>query len=158
MTRRIRQVGVGTLAIALGTGAALYAATQNTAGGPGLFMGHRPPFARLLRPGDAARPLRMRASRLGLTDEQKAQMKAVAQAHRDQWRALAERAVTARQALRQAVTADAIDEAAIRLRSADVAAAEADIAIARAHARAEMFKVLTPEQQEKAKALRYRNR
>jgi protein CpxP len=96
------------------------------------------------------------ASRLDLTDAQKQQLKALAQSHREEWKALADRARTARQALHQAVTAETLDDAAIRQRSAELAAVQADIAVARAHARAQMFQVLTPEQQAKAKTLRSR--
>jgi Spy/CpxP family protein refolding chaperone len=162
MTQPLRKIGLGAGAVilALAAGAAVYASTRNTAGEHGLFMGRRLPFTRFagtegpFRPFGASGMSRMMASRLGLTDAQKDQIKAAAQSHSDEWKALAQRAVTARQALHQAIAADTIDEAAIRQRSAEVAAVEADIAVARARSRAEMFKVLTPEQQEKAKALR----
>lgn len=95
----------------------------------------------------------MMASRLGLTDAQRDQVEAIAQSHRDEWKALGDRALTARQALNAAIAADTIDEAAIRQRSADLAAVEADIAVARAHARAEIFQVLTPDQQAQANSL-----
>ena len=97
--------------------------------------------------------LRMIAQQLGLTDPQKAQIKSVIQSHRDEWKALADRALTARKSLNEAVSAEAIDENVIRQRSADVAAARADIAVAHAHARAEILQVLTPEQQAQVKSL-----
>ena len=46
----------------------------------------------------------------------------------------------------QAVTADTIDEALIRQKSAEVAAVDADMAVARARAHAEVFQILTAEQ------------
>jgi Spy/CpxP family protein refolding chaperone len=168
MTRRFQLItlGAGAMVLALGAlGVAVLASTHhNTAVGLRSFMGRRPLFARSdgpeggFRASSPAGPLgmmRMGGSRLGLSDAQKGQIKGIAQSHRDEWRALAERAVSARQALHSAIAADTIDETAIRQRSAEVAAVEADIAVARAHVRAEMFKLLTPEQQEKAKARRH---
>jgi len=166
MTRRFQQITLGAAAGlvmafwafgALSTVAAVSASTQNTAAGPGSFIGQGAP-GRFGGPGGGFRGpggplgmLRMAASRLGLSAAQKEQIKGIAQSHRDEWRALAARAISARQGLHAAIAADTIDEAAIRQRSAEVAAVEADIAVARAHARAEMFKLLTPEQQEKAR-------
>ena len=50
-----------------------------------------------------------------------------------------------------AVMADPIDEALIRQKSAELAAVDADFAVARARARAEVFQILTAEQREKVK-------
>ncbi len=159
MTKTLKQVGLslGAGVMALGVAAAvLHASTQNTAGGAGPFMGRHAPFARLAGLAGPLGRMRLVAARLGLTDAQKQQMKAVAESHRDEWKALADRAVAAHKALNDAVTADATDEAAIRQRSAEAAAVQADIAVARAHARAEMFQVLTPDQQAQAKTMRKR--
>ena len=49
------------------------------------------------------------------------------------------------------MTADTIDEALIRQKSADVAVVEADLAVARARAHAEVLQVLTAEQRAKVK-------
>ena len=81
---------------------------------------------------------RCSGAQLGLTDAQRDQIKAIADAHKDEWKALADRARTAHEALDEAITADTVDEAAIRQKSAEVAAVEADIAVARAHAHAEV--------------------
>ena len=53
----------------------------------------------------------------------------------------------------RSVTADTFDEAAIRQASADVAAVDADGAVLRAKVHAEVWALLTPEQQQKAQAL-----
>jgi protein CpxP len=153
MTDRFRRItlGAGAAVIAVGMAAGLYASTQNTLGEPGSFIGRRPPFARM---GGPLGPMRMLASKLGITDDQKQQIKTVMQSHRDEWKALADRAATAHKALHDAVTAETIDENAIRQHSAEVAAVQADMAVARAHAHAEIFKLLTPEQQNKARELR----
>ena len=82
--------------------------------------------------GGGLGPLRMIAARLGLTDAQKSQIKTIMQSHGEEWKDLAARAATARKALHDAVTADAIDDNAIRQASAGVAAVEADAAVARA--------------------------
>ena len=142
-TKLARQTALGTAAILISGGLATgaYAATQqNTAQGGAPFSraGHRM--------GRPFMMLRRMADKLGLTDAQKAQMKTIAQSHKDEWKALAERARTARQALRAAETADTIDDAAIRQRTADLSAVQADVAVARAHARAEFMQVLTPDQ------------
>lgn len=144
-------LALGVVTLALGLAGVVYA--QNTAGGGPPFIRHGPPFGRMDGPGGPLGSIRMMASRLGLTDAQKAQIKGLAESHRNDAKALADRAIAAREALHAAVSADTIDEAAIRQRSADLAAVQADIAVAGAHARAEVFKVLTPEQRAKAKEM-----
>jgi protein CpxP len=90
---------------------------------------------------------------IGLTDTQRDQIKAIAQAHKDEWKALGDRARTAHEALNDAITADTIDDGAIRQKSAEVAAIDADMAVARAHAHAEVFQILTPEQKTQVKKM-----
>jgi Spy/CpxP family protein refolding chaperone len=68
-------------------------------------------------------------------------------------KALGDRAMTAHEALETAVTSATFDEATIRSRTSDVAAVEADIAVARARIRAEALQVLTPEQQAQLKQM-----
>ena len=48
MTEQFRRItlGVGAAVLAVGTAAALYASSQDTADGPRSFMGRRGPFAR----------------------------------------------------------------------------------------------------------------
>ena len=74
-----------------------------------------------------------------LTDAQKDQVKAIADSHNDEWKALADRGRAAHVALDEAITADTVDEALIRQKSAEVAAVDADMAVARAHAHAEVL-------------------
>jgi len=88
---------------------------------------------------------------IGLTDTQRDQIKAVADSHKDEWKALGDRARTAHEALNDAVTADTIDDGLIRQRSAEVAAVEADMAVARAHAHAEVLQILTADQRAQVK-------
>ncbi len=61
---------------------------------------------------------------------------------------------TAQRALQDAVDQTPVNESLVRQRAADVAAVQADGAVLRARVHAEVFQVLTPEQQQKAKDLR----
>ena len=149
MTTNRLALGVATGVLVLGVGAGVYATAQNTNQNPR-------PFSRGGRMGGPGGPmgmLPMLARELNITDAQKAQIKTIADSHRDEWKALGDRARTAHQALQQAVTADTVDEGLIRQRSAEVAAVEADMAVARARAHAEVFQLLTPEQKTQAKTL-----
>ena len=112
--------------------------------GPGRFRG----------PGGPMGMLPMLGPDLGLTDAQRDQVKAIAESHKADWGTLAERARTAHLALNQAVTTAPIDEALIRQKSSEVAAVDADMAVARARAYGEVFQLLTPEQKEKVKSRR----
>ncbi len=103
-------------------------------GGPGM-----PGFGRGLR-------------QLDLSAEQREQVKAIREAHRDEFRALAERGTPVRRALADAIESG--DEAAIRKHSAELAAVQTDRALLAARVHEEIAKILTPEQQQKAKELR----
>ena len=87
---------------------------------------------------------------LDLTDAQRAQVRNAMESHKAEFEAQATSMMAARQALHEAVTAEAFDEATIRQKSADVAALEADGAVLRARVHAEVWAQLTPEQQQKA--------
>jgi Spy/CpxP family protein refolding chaperone len=97
--------------------------------------------------------LPMLGRQIGLTDAQKDQIKAIAGSHQDEWKALADRGRMAHDAVDDAVTAEAIDEALIRQKSTDAAAVDADMAVARAHAHAEVLQVLTVDQKTKVRAM-----
>jgi protein CpxP len=88
---------------------------------------------------------------LDLTDAQKDQVKGIMDSHRDELKGFGDRAMTARQALQSAVVADALNEGLIRARAAELATVESDLAVAHARIHAEVFRILTPEQQVKAK-------
>ncbi len=72
-------------------------------------------------------------------------------AHQSDLSSLASRERTARQALNDAIDGDVVDEGTIRARSADVAAAEADMAVMHARIRSEILQILTPDQQAQLK-------
>ncbi len=88
---------------------------------------------------------------LNLTDDQKQQIKTIFSNHKDDFKAIADRARPARQALQDAIASG--DEAAIRQHSSELAAVQTDRALLASKVHAEVFKVLTPEQQQKAQTL-----
>jgi Spy/CpxP family protein refolding chaperone len=141
-------LGVGAALIALGLAAGAMAANQNTSGGQPPFRGGR------MGPGAVGRgpgigPLGMLGlQRLGLTDAQQEQVKAIVASRAEEFRALGERAQEARRALQEAIATDPVNDVTIRQRSAEVASVEADLAVASAHARAEVIKILTAEQRQ----------
>ncbi len=139
-------LGIGAIAVAVGLVAGVYVSAQN-ADGP------RRPFAE--RRGGPGGPMGalgpMLAGHLNLTDAQKDQLKGIMDSHRDESKGLGDRAMKARQALRAAVTADTVDEGLIRTRAAELATIESDLAVSQAWIHAEVFRILTPEQQAQAR-------
>jgi Spy/CpxP family protein refolding chaperone len=105
-----------------------------------------------MRPGGPMARLGFGLGQLNLTPEQKQQVKSIFQGHQADFRSLAERARPARRALSDAIASG--DESAIRQRSTEVGSVQTDRAVLMARVRNEIFKVLTPEQQQKAQALR----
>ena len=91
---------------------------------------------------------------LDLTDAQREQVRSIMESHRDAFQQVGEKMRTAREGMGALIDADTLDEDAIRSKSREVAAAEADSAILNAKARAEVFGILTAEQQEKARAMK----
>ena len=148
----LRRAALGVAAALLSVGVYAASQDQNTNQTAPSFRGRG-------GPGGAGGPmgmLGMFGRELQLTDAQRDQLNNIRQAHGDEWKALADRARTAHQALQAAVTADQVNESVIREKSAEVAAIEADTAVARAHARAEMLQILTADQKAKLKDLEAR--
>lgn len=102
-------------------------------------------------PGGFGQGLMVR--QLNLTDAQKDQFKTITQQHRDQNKATMERLRTAMEAARKAVQTMPVNEALIRSTTQDLADAQAEAAIQRAHLQSELFALLTPDQQAQAKKL-----
>lgn len=123
---------------------------QRGPGGPGVGPGPRGFGGPMGLLGDLGRGLRA----LELTDAQREQMRGVAESHAAEFRDIGNRLREAHQALEALMTADTVDEAAIRARSGDVAAVQADAVVLRARVRQEVFSLLTAEQQAKAKEMR----
>jgi protein CpxP len=152
VTRIALTLGAGL--IALGAGAYVHAQDQNTNPQPPPFRGRgMGPAGPGRGPGGPMGMLPMLGPRIGLTDAQKDQIKAIADTHKDDWKALADRSRAAHMAVDAAISADTIDEATIRQKSAEAAAVEADIAVARAHARAEVWQILTADQKTQLKTM-----
>jgi protein CpxP len=91
---------------------------------------------------------------LGLSDDQRQEVRRIMELHKAERQAIFQRLREARRAQSDAIVAVPVDEAAVRARSAELAKVETDAAVLRARVHAEVYNVLTPEQQERAKALR----
>jgi len=87
-----------------------------------------------------------RLAQLGVTDAQKAQVKAILRGYQPTVGPLVKEVVTERRALRDVVRAQTVDEIAIRAQAAKVASLEADLAVQRAHVAHDIRAVLRPEQ------------
>jgi Spy/CpxP family protein refolding chaperone len=144
-------VVAAALALALAAGTGVLAQNQNTNPDQRPFSGQRMGRGGPMGFGGPMGMFGLLGADLDLTDAQKQQIKSIAESHKEEWQAFADRARTARQALDAAVRADTVDEALIRAKHAEVAAIEADMAVAAARARAEIWPILTPEQQAKAR-------
>ena len=103
-------------------------------------------------PGGPLAALGFNLRQLGLTDQQRTQVRTIVTGHSADLKAIADRAVPARRALADAIASG--DEGAIRQRSQDLGAIQTDRALLAARVRAEVFEVLTPEQRQKAQLLR----
>jgi Spy/CpxP family protein refolding chaperone len=162
-TRAGLSLGLGTaLLAALVASAASGAFAQNTGNGSGLFMQERngpPQGGRFGGPGGSGGPgaalgaLGPMMRRLNLNDAQQEQIRGILDSHRDEIRAMSERNRPAHEALHQAVTADNFDEGTIRARSAEVAAADVEMAVLQARIYSEAVRVLTPDQRTQLKTL-----
>ena len=154
MKRMALTLGAGLLVLGIGAGAYVHAQDQPGnpppsrgrgmgPGGPGRFGG----------PGGPMGMLPMLGPQLGLSESQRDQIKAIADTHKDEWKTLFDRGRAAHMALDDVIAADTINEAAIRQKSAEAAAVDADIAVARAHAHAEVWQILTADQKTQVKTM-----
>ena len=112
-------------------------------------QGERPRMHRGMRGAFPGLPLRA----LELTDAQREQVRGIMTARQAEFRALRERLRTARQAEQAAVTRVPVDENEVRARVSELSAVQADLAVLRARVHEQVFQVLTPEQQQKARTL-----
>ena len=172
MTTRTRiALGIGTAAVALvvsGVGYQNISAQgpvfgspeahfqQGVGAGPG--QGGAPGGPRGRRGGPGMGPggpglLGPALRRLELTEDQRSRVRQITESHRDEQRAIADRARKAHEALREVTESPTFDESAVRARAADVASVEADMAVARARLYNEVYQILTPEQQATLKTL-----
>lgn len=130
--------GVTALALAVVVGGVSLMAQGGPGGGFGRHGGHGfGPMAGL--------------SQLGLSADQQQQVQAAMAGHRDEFKALFARVRTARQAQQAAIEQVPVNEAQVRAAAAQLGAVEADMAVLRARAHEQVFSLLTPDQQTKAK-------
>ena len=162
MTRIGTAVGAAILTVGLGAAALSIAGDQQNSqppaadgrrGGPGFGgpgRGRGGPFG----PGGPMGPLGgLPLRELNLTDAQREQVRQIVDSRQQETRAIGERAMAAREALHAATTSPSFDEALIRAKAAELAAIDADMAVSRARVFADVFQILTPEQQATAKEL-----
>src|SRR3954466_6086035 len=154
-------VGAGLVAVGLSAGAYVHAQDQNTNGQPHPLRGRGGPGGPggpggFGGPGGPMGMLPMLGPHLGLTDAQRDQIKGIADAHKDDSEAPADRARTARMALDAAITADTLNEAPLPQKAGDAAAVEADRRVGRAHAYAEVLPILTADQKAQLKTMQDR--
>ncbi len=135
--------GLGVVAV---LAAPLTAQDLGTSGGP-QERGMRRHGA--MRMGIEGLPLRG----LDLTDAQREQVRGIMTARQADFKAIRDRLKAAHEARHQAVTRVPVDENEIRARVSEASAVEADFAILRARIHEQVYQVLTPEQQAKAKSL-----
>ena len=157
MTTRFKiSLAAALAAVTIATAASSAKATEPTQDQPQRLQrpgfGGPPPGGPGMRRGPMGLGPELRE--LDLTDDQKAQLKSIAESHRDEFRAAGEKARTAHDGMRELVEADSINESAIRAKSVEIAAAEAEVMILNAKVRQESMQVLTSEQQQKLKELR----
>jgi Spy/CpxP family protein refolding chaperone len=88
------------------------------------------------------------ADRIDLSASQRDQVKGVLRTHKDAIVAQLQAARTARQDLRQAISASPFDEAAIRGKAAQIGQVEGDGAVLRAQIRSEILPILNDEQKQ----------
>jgi protein CpxP len=93
-------------------------------------------------------------AQLELSDAQREQVRAAMERHREDMRAIGERLGAAHTAQRDAVQAVPVNEALIRSTSQALATAQTDMALLQARIHNDVWNLLTPDQQVKAKELK----
>jgi Spy/CpxP family protein refolding chaperone len=145
---RVRKIVVTAVIVSVMSGGAVALFAQGGPGrGPG---GGAAPFGPGARRGfDAGFAL----GQLNLSDAQKQQVRDIMLRHRQQMQPTMQRLQEAMQAERAAINQVPVNEAAVRDASAALAKVQADMAVEQARLHADVFNILTVEQQEKAKQL-----
>jgi Spy/CpxP family protein refolding chaperone len=141
--KRVVLIGAGGLiGLALLMGAGRVASRAEGRAGEGGWR--QRPIARLV----ASRLHKWAAFRadLNVTDEQRSQIREVVAKHRDEIKPVVASVVEKRKALRQAVMANPVDEAAIRTASDNLAKVIGDAAVLASKVIAEIRPILTEEQ------------
>jgi Spy/CpxP family protein refolding chaperone len=142
MNKLTRITCLATVAL---TGLADFAAAQGNTNGPVNEQGRRHGFR--------AHRMMKALEQVGVTDQQKQQIKTIMRESRPTMQPLVQQLRTERKALREAIQASPVNEGAIRAASTRVAQVEADLAVARAHVQDRVRGVLTPDQAAKLKQM-----
>ena len=147
---RVRKIVVTAGIVALMAGGAVALFAQGAPGrGPGRDAAPLGPGGRAGRGFDAGFAL----GQLNLSDAQKHQVRDIMQRHRQQMQPTMQRLQEAMQTERAAINQVPVNEEAVREASATLAKVQGDMAVEQARLHADVFNILTVEQQEKAKQL-----
>jgi periplasmic protein CpxP/Spy len=106
------------------------------------------------RPGGITRDGGLPLGRLDLSEAQQQQIRTLTQQHREQNQEVVAKLRAAIDAQRRTTEATPVDEPAIRAAVQGAADVQAELAVRQARLRAEVFALLTPEQQAQAEKLR----
>jgi Spy/CpxP family protein refolding chaperone len=123
--------------------------------GPGMRQG-RPMPGMMGNPRARGRLVQRGMAQLNLTQAQKDQMKALREQQQKDTQAVRERMKTARQTLQETMKADIPEEAAVKTAAGALATVQAEQFALQARGKAQMTKLLTPEQQKHMKDFRDR--
>jgi periplasmic protein CpxP/Spy len=145
MVRHIRLAGLIAVVAALVSGGAFVYAQGPDGGGP---RGGGPGLGRG-GPG-AVMPLRD----LEVTEAQREQIRQLREQNRTQMQSLFERLRAAHAARRKAVEAVPFNESLVRAAMSELASVEADVAVAEARLQADIYALLTADQQQRLQKLR----
>lgn len=155
MTTRFKtSLAVGLALLTMATAAPVLVAVNAEQRGQGPGFGGPPPGGPGMRGPGGPMGLGPGFRELDLTEEQRAQLKSIAESHRDEFKAAGQKARAAHDGMQALLEAETIDEAAIRAKSTEVAAAEADVMILNAKVRHESLQILTADQLTRLKELR----
>ena len=141
MTMR-RWLAPAVVMVALGTLVVADAASAQPPGGRGAHAGR---MGRRGGPPLAGQLMHLRA--LDLSEAQREQIRSIHVQSGEATRAVDQRVRVARQALQDAVTADVVNEGAIRAVANELGMVEGEAAVHRAYLYAQVWQMLTPEQQ-----------
>lgn len=155
MTKTLKiSLAAGFVAVVLAAGSGLVMAQDGPMPRRGPGMGGPPPGG-MRGPGGPGGLMGMGLGPgfrgLDLTDDQRGQIKSIMDSHQDEFKAVGEKMRAAREGMQALIEADTLDEAAVRAKSVEVAAVEADAAILGAKVRQQTLQVLTSEQLTKLK-------
>lgn len=135
------------------TTAALTAAAAVLAVGLGTAVLAQGPGGTRRGPGGLGRGM-FPLGQLELTDAQREQVRQVMQRHGEDRQEVGKRLRTAHEAQREAIETVPVNEALIRSTSQALAAAQTDMALLQARIHSDIWNLLTPDQQAKAKELK----